>query len=310
MTLPIELIDEVIRYLAYNIQSLRRCSLVAKPWVHLCRKWLFQDIVVTRKTHQLWLDSISSRDVELLRNVRSFTYISDPSVWNAITPYRIDSLHRYMHALGRLKFLELSSMFLGPEVLQQIELFSAFQHTLTSLNLTGCCVTSSALVTTINYFPGLVDLNLYSLTHEVDGSLAPPLSRPLRGKLCIGRARTQDRALFNKLSNPPPELDELRFHGVHMPLFYDCILSTHGGSVKRLILEDSCIGGTTRRSYNYNLLAFPTLIRNTNIQQKLSQTSLTVGDFAKWKLPHCYWRRRVECRVLRPLPQQIFGRSR
>ena len=129
---------------------------------------------------------------------------------NAITPYRIDSLHRYTHALGRLKFLELSLMLLGPEVLQQIELFSAFQHTLTSLNLTGCCVTSSALVTTINYFPGLVDLNLYSFTYEVDGSLAPPLSRPLRGKICIGRTRTQDRALFSKLSNPPPELDELR----------------------------------------------------------------------------------------------------
>ena len=278
MTLPLELIDEIIRYLAFDIWSLRRCSLVAKPWAHLCRRWLFQDVVVTRKTHQSWLDRISPRDVELLRNIRSFTYISDPSVWNAITPYRIDSLHRYMHALCRLKFLELSSMFLGPEVLQQIELFSAFQHTLTSLYLAGCCVTSSALITTINYFPGIMDLNLHSLTYEVDGSLAPPLSRPLRGKLYIGKARTQDRALFNKLSNPPPELDELCFCGVHMPLFYDCILGAHGGSVKRLILEDG-ISGTTRMSHNTQ--TFPTLIRNMVLQQKLSQTSLTVENSAK-----------------------------
>jgi len=148
-------------------------------------------------------------------------------------------------------------MFLGPEVLQQIELFSAFQHTLTSLHLTGCCVTSSALITTINYFPDLMDLKLYSLTYEVDGSLAPPLSRPLRGKLYIGGARTQDRALFNKLSYPPPELDELRFSGVHVPLFYDCILGAHGGSVKRLVLR-GYTGETACMSYDPQ--ALPTLI--------------------------------------------------
>lgn len=133
-------------------------------------------------------------------------------------------------------------MFLGPEVLQQIELFSAFQHTLTSLYLDSCRVTSSALITVINYFPGLMDLNLFALTYDVDGSLTPPLSRPLRGKLHIGEARTEDRALFNKLSNPPPELDELSLCAVHMPLFYDCILGAHGGSVKRLILEGGISG--------------------------------------------------------------------
>lgn len=248
MTLPLELVDEIIWYLAYDARALRRCSLVAKSWVHLCRKWLFQEVVVTRRTHQLWLDRISPRDVELLRNVRSFTYISDPSVWGAITPYRIDSLYRYMHALGRLKFLELSSMFLGPEVLQQIELFSAFQHTLTSLRLAGCCVTSSALITIINYFPGLVDLKLYSLTREVDGSLPPPLSRPLRGKLYVGGVRT-DRPLFNGLSNPPPELDELCFDGVHAPLFYDCILDAPGGTVERLVLR-GYTGRTACMSYD------------------------------------------------------------
>lgn len=238
MTLPLELIDEIIRYLVHDVRSLYRCSLVAKPWVHLCRKWLFQEVLLTRKTHQLWLDRISPRDIELLRNVRSFTYVSDPSVSNGITPYRIDSLYRYMYALGRLKSLGLSSMFLGPEVPQQIELFSAFQHTLTSLFLAGCYVTSNALITIINYFPGLTDLELQSLTYEAYGLPAPPLSRPLRGKLLIRECTTQCWALFNKLSNPPPELDELCLSSVQMSFFYDCILGAHGGSVKRLMLRD------------------------------------------------------------------------
>jgi len=239
MVLPLELIDEIIRYLVGDVRSLRRCSLVAKPWMHLCRKWLFNDVFITKKTHQPWLNRISARDTDLLRNIRSFTFIYDPMVWGRITPYRIDSLYRYLSGLSRLESLGLSSMFLGPEVLQQIGLCSSFQHTLKSLSLTGCNATPSAFVTLINYFPGVRKLEFKSLTCEADGLPAPPLSRPLRGKLSIVEGKIRDQALFNKLSNPPPELDELSLESVYSPFFYECFV---GGNVKHLRITKSVRG--------------------------------------------------------------------
>ena len=242
MELPPELIDEIIHYLATDVRSLRSCSLIARSWMYPSRKWLFKDVFISRKTHQPWLNRISARDVDLLRNVRTFTYVYDDTVQNGITPYRIDSLYRYLPSFRHLERLGLSSMFLGPEVPQQIGIFSAFQHSLSSLSLTSCYITSGALITLINYFPLLMRLGLQSATHEVNGEPVPQLSRPLRGTLAITCCRTQDRALFDKLSNPPPELDELVLNQVHMPTFYNCIIGAHGGSVRRLKLNGKIRG--------------------------------------------------------------------
>lgn len=247
MNLPPELIDEIIRYLASDVLALRRCSLVAKSWTHPSRKWLFKEVRICRKTHQMWLDTISARNVELLRNVRDFTYVLDNTVRNGITPYRIDSLYRYLPSFRRLERLGLSSMFLGPEVPQQIGIFSPFQHTLSSLIISSCYITSTALVTLINYFPLLAHLNLQTLTHEVNGEPVPQLSRPLRGTLNIVCCKTRDLALFDNLSNPPPELDELVLYHVHMPIFYNCFIGARGGSTRRLKLSGSIeVQGTSK----------------------------------------------------------------
>ena len=234
MSLPPELIQEVICNLASDVQSLRSCSLVAKSWIHPSRKWLFKDVSISRDTDQRWLDRISPGDVELLRNVRSFRYTSDSNVWVGVTLHSINSLHRYLPSLCRLESLGLSSLSLVSDAPGQIGLFSAFQHTLSSLNITCCHTTSSALITIINYFPLLTDLSLQALLFAVGGESAPPLSRPLRGRLAITECKTNNRALFDKLSNPPPELDELTLCRVDMPTFYDAILGVRGGTVRRL----------------------------------------------------------------------------
>ena len=234
MNLPPELIYEVICNLASDVQSLRSCSLVAKSWAHPSRKWIFKDVSVSGDTHQRWLDRISPGDVELLRNVRSFRYTSDSKVWVGVTLYRIDSLQHYLPSLCCLESLGLSSMSLVPDAPGQIGLFSAFQHTLSSLSITCCHTTSSALITIVSYFPLLSNLRLQSLLFAPGGESAPPLSRPLRGRLAIAECNINARALFDKLSDPPPELDELALCRVDMPSFYDAILGAHGGSVKRL----------------------------------------------------------------------------
>src|SRR5258708_3715394 len=162
MDLPQELIDKIIGILASDVPSLHSCSLVATSWIQPSRRRLFKNILISRDTHQRWLDRISPTNAELLYNIRSFAYISDSNArgGNPRAPYRIDSFHHYLPSLCRLETLGLQFMSLGPDVPQQIGLFSAFQHTLSSLFLRNCHVTSSAFITLINHFPLLADLKL------------------------------------------------------------------------------------------------------------------------------------------------------
>ena len=117
-----------------------------------------------------------------MRNVRSFTYTSGGRVWAEVALYRIDFLPLYLPSFRRLESLKLSSLSIIPDIPGQIGLFSTFQQTLSSLNLACCHTTSSALITIVNYFPLLANLNLRSILYAVRGEPAPPLSRQ------IGRA--------------------------------------------------------------------------------------------------------------------------
>ena len=207
MNLPQEIIDQIIYNLVPDVSSLRSRSLVTKSWEHTSRKWLFNDVFISGKTYQQWVDRIAPENVEPLRHIRFFTYIPDGRAGGKM--HRIDTLHRYLLSLCQLERLGLSSMFLGPDVLQQTGLFSAFQQILSSLGLAGCHTTSSALIAIINYFPLLVSLDLQSVSYEEVGEPVPRLSRPLRGRLVITECSARSRALFDKLSNPSPELDEL-----------------------------------------------------------------------------------------------------
>jgi len=179
-----------------------------------------------------WVGRILRGNVELLRNVRSFRYPHDSDA--RFAPYWIASLHLYLPSLCRLESLGLYSVLFKSDILQTIGIFSAFRQTLSSLSLVECRTTSNALITIINYFPLLVNLDLQALTRKTDRVPVSQLSRPLRGRLVIADCGTNNRAPFDKLSNPSPELDELILRQVHMPIFYDCLVGVNGGSVKHL----------------------------------------------------------------------------
>ena len=209
------------------------------------------------------MDSISPENAELLCNVRSFRFFYDNDAWIGVARHRIDSLRRYLPLLPRLQSLGLNSIFLGPDVPQKIGLFSAFQQTLSSLSLAYCRTTSNALITIINYFPLLLNLDLQALAYEEDRVPVPQLSRPLRGRLVITDCGAHDQALFDKLSNPSPELDELILRQVHMPIFYDCFVGVHGWSVKHLEMR-SGVSEHERMSQNHQNFAI--LIRHIHLQ--------------------------------------------
>jgi len=181
MCLPQELIDEIFSYLPVppnEPQTFRNSSLVAKS------------------------DSISPSNLELLHHVRSLTYTLG-----------IDSLGDYLPSFRNLESLVLSSMDLPSGVSQQVDNFSAFRHALSSLSLWSCYVSPGALITLVNYFPNLINLQLHAPMYRMDYKPSPPLSRPLRGRLSVQKFRCYDLPVLDRLSDLPPELDELVIGG-------------------------------------------------------------------------------------------------
>jgi len=241
MSLPLELIDEIVNNLPPDEpQTLRNCSLVAKSWVHRSQKRLFETVRISRSTRSSWVGSISPANLELLRHVRSFAYILDHTAWLRFPAYRTDSLGDYLPSLRNLESLVLSSMDLQSDISQQVENFSAFRHTLSSISLWECRISPGALVTVVNYFPNLVNLQLRASTQAADHEPVPPLLRPLRGRLSVQKLRDHHLPVLDRLSDLPPELDELVLGGA---IAYDHIVATYARSVKRLRL----LGGFERK---------------------------------------------------------------
>ena len=246
MRLPQELIDEIFSYIPLNdLQTFRNFSLVAKAWVHRSQRRLFHTVSISKSTYDSWVDNISPTNLELLHHVRSLTYTLGTTARVRFPGYRIDSLGDYLPSFRNLETLVLASTDLPSGVSQQIENFSAFRHTLSSLSLWSCYVSSGAVITLVNYFPNLIDLQLRAPMHRVDYKPSPPLLRPLRGRLCVQKFKIYDLPVLDRLSDLPPELDELIIGGTptQTPVSYDHIIATYAGSAERLRL----LHGFTRK---------------------------------------------------------------
>jgi hypothetical protein len=194
MELPQELIDEIIGHLPKCCpRYLQVCSLVAKSWTHPSQKRLFEDIDMSSRDLRSWLKNISPTDVELLGHIHSLSYLM---------PQWIGPLHRnlrdYLPSFQQLRYLKLSGTI--PLLPQQIEIFSAFQHTLSEISLSYGDVTIKGLIALINYFPNLARLHLSYLRYDKEDGPFPPLSRPLLEGLFISWNSAYDLDLFDELS--------------------------------------------------------------------------------------------------------------
>ena len=240
MSLPQELIDKIFSHLSLDEpQTLRNCSLVAKSWVYPSQKKLFETVCISSSTHSSWADRISPANIELLLHVRSITYTLDMASQFHFPAYRIDSISDYLPSFHNLESLILSSIDLRSklDISQQVRNFSAFQHTLASLSLWGCSISSGALTTVVNYFPNLAGLQLRAPIYRPAPEPVPLLSRPLRGRLSIQLFMTKDIPVLDRLSDLPPELDELAICGLSSrPMPYNRIVATYAGGVKHLRL--------------------------------------------------------------------------
>ncbi|KAF9647255.1 hypothetical protein BDM02DRAFT_3188164 [Thelephora ganbajun] len=244
MSLPQELLDEILSHLPLDYgedrRSLQSHSLVAKSWVNPSRRRLFRTVEIQETTLQSWFDTISPANEELLQHICSLSYIANAtSQWAVQQPeYHVDVLWDYLPSLHQLRHLSLSSMHIPSDIAQQVEMFSAFRHTLSRLSLDYCNVTISALITLINYFPSLDCLDLNHPLHEVDGEPVPPLSRPIIQKLHISNVHGNGIDLLDKLSELGPVFDEIVVGGWLQDYLHALgpILGTVGAKAKCLRL--------------------------------------------------------------------------
>ena len=216
MQLPVELIDGIIGHLpSGDEESLRNCSLVAKPWADLCQRRIFQLVRISPSTYQSWIDSIPPTNTGLLRHVRNLTYLIRGKQGSWHPPCRIgDELKDYLPSFSQLSRLTLGFMDIEPIIPDHPNLFSAFQHTLSSLYLVRVSVTWNGFVTLLSYFPNIRNLEVRDVSFEMDSCPSLDLRHPLRGRLFVRCAREKDpRPFIDQFITLKPEYEELVIAG-------------------------------------------------------------------------------------------------
>ena len=261
--LPLELIDEIIGHLPQgDKQSLRNCSLVAKSWINPSQRRLFNTVEIDRSNLQSWLDNISSANAILLGHVRHLRYKEYPK--GEIEPAH-RALRDYFPSFRQLNHLTLLFAHVSLRSLR-IELFSAFQHSLSTISL-GCSITKHAFVTLINYFPNLAHLYLYGLDCRKSSGPTPSLSRLLFKSLYITVGPLDTLFLLDELSRSGLRFDEVIVASIipqpTWPEFSRRVIEIFGARAKYLRIH-----AAFERKYSLSLPATRTLCHNLSTEGK------------------------------------------
>ena len=251
MKLPPELLDEIIGQIPRR-HLLHSCSFVTKSWTYLCQRHLFKTVKIHPGNLQKWLDNISPANAELLGHVRVLSYVQS---W--VYPKRVigpadHTLREYFPSFRQLRHFNLNSTFSHvSSPLQQLDLSSAFQHTLSDISLAGCSTTKSAFVTLINYFPNLIRLHLRHINYHKEDEPVPPLSRLHLKKLSVIEWSADSLDLIDELSELGLNFEEVVvsdsvFPGPSSSEFSNRVVNAFGATTKCLRLLD-----TPRGVYSY-----------------------------------------------------------
>ena len=246
MKFPQELLDKIFSHLPNrDVETLRACSLVETSWVYPAQTLLFSSVVLNTSTYLSWEEKISPNNTELLGHVRSFHYWApSPDPPRLPSPSHIDGPIRYLLSFRQLRTLTLSSMRIEPTFSQQVNIFSAFQHTLSSLSIWAISLPWSAFIALIDYFPNLRNLEICNLHYHKDDRQSTTLSRPLLGGLSIIHFTTEALAAFSdQLPRMQVAYDELTiFDNRFLPSateYYQLIINSCGKSLLHLNIHPS-----------------------------------------------------------------------
>ena len=202
MILPPELVDEILIHLRHDNQALRNCSLIAKSWAYPSQKLLYARVRITPSTYQTWQRIASPTSANLLRHVHSLNCLQFQSLHDLQEDY-LQSFHR----LQRLALHDVDNV--KPDT---VDLFSAFQNTLSSLYLFRVSLTLDAFIKLLCYLPKLRELYLSEPTFDSNHwTTPPPGSTPPRGSLSLcGFSAESTDILLRGLHELKPEYDGLK----------------------------------------------------------------------------------------------------
>ena len=210
-----ELLDEILRHLPSDEgRSLKSCSLVSKSWLEPSRRLLFAQIRIREDNYKPWLEKIPPTNTRLLFHVRSLTYFLRGSE----TPgsHSVYAFRDYFPSFRQLQTLTFCHLHIETTIGEHLHLFSAFQHTLSSLSLGVVSITWSSLVALVGYFPNLRNLSLLATSFQADDKPITHITRPVRGKLFVDLiTRAAVSFPHNRFAELRPEYEELEILGAY-----------------------------------------------------------------------------------------------
>ena len=227
MNIPQELLDEIFKNLPRDDKkSLQSCSLVSKSWLEPSQRLLFAGVTIRFDDFQSWVDNISPTNIGLLRHVRALEYFRQPKtlysssgdlIWKREVHdprFSVYTLRDYLPTFSQLQALGLRHMDIEPTIPQHLELFVAFQHTLSSLFLEQISITWSTFISLVGHFPHLRRLEIRKASFQVDDQPVPQLSRALRGRLLVWLRGTDSVGPFvERFPELRQEYEELEISG-------------------------------------------------------------------------------------------------
>ena len=244
LTLPPEILDKILDHVPTNKEgrrTLTSSALVATWWTGPSQRRLFSSVEIYGNNYDRWMNGVvlSGSKTHLLKYVRSLWHFC--GLYYRMRELLVDS-GDYFSALRNLHSLAFCNIWL--EHLSEEEsriCFSAFRETLTDLTLMTFGATFSGFVALVNYFPNITTLRLDSFVLEPDESPVPPLSRPLRGKLCVFDVQPGDLEFFNRFFQLSLEYEELVIDD-SLSVFTETILQMSPSTIKflRLTVELPC----------------------------------------------------------------------
>ncbi|KAF9790872.1 hypothetical protein BJ322DRAFT_1017500 [Thelephora terrestris] len=204
MKLPQDLLDEIFNliYDEYDDnETLRACSLVEKSWVYPTQRLLFSCIDVDIGSYPPWEGRTGPGKAEPFDHTHSLFYFRSRH-------HGCDTLPRQLPPFRQLQTLTLSGPNFPKNFSQHLEVFSAFQHTLSSL--TSDCVEISwpSCFAIVCYFPNLSDLDIISPCSGDDNEEPMVPSRRLHGRLRVDEVMYLTTFL-DQLSSMQVAYDEL-----------------------------------------------------------------------------------------------------
>ena len=240
-----ELVDEILNHLRHDERALRNCSLVARSWTYPSQKLIYTHIRITPSTFRTWQKIASPTSAELLRHVYSLTC----SNFNSLYGFHRGYLKSFYH-LQRLTVEQVDDV--GSNT---VNLFQAFQSTLSSLSLLRVSLTLDAFIGLLGYFPNLRSFHLNKPAFYPEYRTVPPPSIPPRGTLALSMVSAKDAdILLGALCKLELEYDELGIFGVSDGSSHiNSLLSACEKTLTRLKLGSSDCKPHTQQLHEYRL---------------------------------------------------------